>query len=72
MLEFLKDLTAWSILDQVVFYFYLILFIWGGTNKFGKKLEFNDDHTSLDAMKSLRGFAALGVILHHISQEQIF
>ena len=72
MLEFLKDLTVWSVLDQVVFYFYLILFIWGGTNKFGKKLEFNDDFTSLDTMKSLRGFAAIGVILHHISQEDIF
>ena len=72
MLEFLKDLTVWSVLDQVVFYFYLILFIWGGTNKFGKKLKFNDDFTSLDAMKSLRGFAAIGVILHHISQEEIF
>ena len=72
MPEFLKDLTVWSVLDQVVFYFYLILFIWGGTNKFGKKLEFNDDFTSLDTMKSLRGFAAIGVILHHISQEEIF
>ena len=72
MPEFLKDLTVWSILEQVAFYSYLILFIWGGTNKFGKKLEFNDDFTSLDAMKSLRGFAAIGVILHHISQEEIF
>ena len=72
MPEFLKDLTVWSVLDQVVLYFYLILFIWGGTNKFGKKLEFNDDFTSLDTMKSLRGFAAIGVILHHISQEEIF
>ena len=72
MPEFLKDMTVWSILDQVTFYFYLILFIWGATNKFGKKLEFNDDFTSLDAMKSLRGFAAIGVILHHISQEEIF
>ena len=53
MPEFLKDLTVWSILEQVAFYSYLILFIWGGTNKFGKKLEFNDDVTSLDAMKSL-------------------
>ena len=72
MPEFLNGLTGWSILDQVVFYFYLVLFIWGGTNKFGKKLEFNDDFTSLDAMKSLRGFAAIGVIMHHISQEEIF
>ena len=72
MKEFLNGLTGWSILDQVVCYFYLILFIWGGTNKFGKKLEFNDDFASLEAMKSLRGFAAIGVLLHHISQEDIF
>lgn len=72
MKEFLNGLTGWSILEQVVFYFYLILFIWGGTNKFGKKLEFNEDFASLDAMKSLRGFAAIGVLLHHISQEDLF
>ena len=72
MKEFLGGLNAWSVLDQIVFYFYLILFVWGGTNKFGRKLEFNDDYTSLDVMKSLRGFAAIGVILHHISQEEIF
>lgn len=69
---FLQGLTFWSVLEQIAFYSFLVLFIWGGTNKFGKKLEFNDDFTSLDAMKSLRGFAAIGVILHHISQEQIF
>ena len=72
MPEFLKDLNAWELLKQVVFFFYLALFIWGGSNKFGKKLEFNDDHMSLEAMKSLRGFAAIGVILHHISQENVF
>ena len=72
MQEFMNGLTIWGILEQVVFYLYLILFIWGGSNKFGKKLEFNDDYTSLDVMKSLRGFAAIGVILHHISQEQAF
>ena len=72
MPEFLKDLNAWELLKQVIFFFYLALFIWGGSNKFGKKLEFNDDHTSLEAMKSLRGFAAIGVILHHISQENVF
>ena len=68
----MNGLTIWGILEQILFYLYLILFIWGGSNKFGKKLEFNDDYTSLDVMKSLRGFAAIGVILHHISQEQAF
>ena len=72
MQEFLNGLTGWGILEQVIFYLYLILFFWGGSNKFGKKLEFNDDYTSLEVMKSLRGFAAIGVILHHISQEQVF
>ena len=72
MAEIFNGMTVLSVLNQVVFYLYLILFIWGGTNKFGKKLEFNDDFTSLDVMKSLRGFAAMGVILHHISQEELF
>ena len=72
MPEFLKDLTAVGIVDQIIFYFFLILFIWGGTNKFGRKQEFNDDYASLEAMKSLRGFAAIGVILHHISQVDMF
>ena len=72
MRELLGGMTAWSVVDQIVCYLYIILFIWGATNKFGKKNEFNDDFTSMEAMKSLRGFAALGVILHHISQEQVF
>lgn len=38
---------------------------------FGKD-KFNDDFLSLDSTKSLRGLAAMGVILHHISQEQAF
>lgn len=38
---------------------------------FGKD-KFHDDFLSLDNTKSLRGIAAMGVILHHISQEQAF
>lgn len=72
MAEFFDGMTVWSFLDQIVCYLFIILFIWGGTNKFGKKGEFNDDFTGLEAMKSLRGFAALGVLLHHISQEYLF
>ena len=71
MPSFLKDMNHWLILKQIAFYFLFILYVWGGKNKFGRK-EFNEDYTSLDAMKSLRGFAAIGVILHHISQEEIF
>ena len=72
MQEFLNGLTATKIVDQIICYLFLILFIWGANIKFGRKNEFNDDFASLDAMKSLRGFAAIGVILHHISQEDIF
>ena len=72
MREFFTGLAVVPTLDQIVFYSCLVLFLWGGTNKFGRKLEFNDDFTSLDAMKSLRGFAAIGVLLHHISQEELF
>ena len=68
---FLKDLSYWEVLRQATFYFFMILFMWGGKNKFGRK-EFLSDNTSLEAMKSLRGFAAIGVILHHISQEELF
>ena len=72
MRDFFTSLISMPALDQIVFYSCLVLFLWGGTNKFGRKLEFNDDFTSLDAMKSLRGFAAIGVLLHHISQEDLF
>ncbi|MBP5491734.1 MAG: acyltransferase [Clostridiales bacterium] len=72
MSAFLKMFDKWELLKQAVYYFLFILLIWGGSNKFGKKKEFHDDYASMDVMKSLRGLAAIGVILHHISQEQIF
>ncbi len=68
---FLGDMSWWMAAKQIAYYLLIILFIWGADIKFGKK-EFNEDFASLDIMKSLRGFAAIGVILHHISQEQIF
>ena len=71
MKEFLKYLNYWSILRTAVYYFFFMLLFWGSSSKLGRK-EFHDDYTSLDTMKSLRGFAAIGVILHHISQEEIF
>ena len=70
--ELLSGITVWTVLDKITCYLFVILLIWGGTCKFGKKDEFNEDFTSLDSMKSLRGFAAMGVILHHISQEYFF
>ena len=72
MAEMMGGITGWFIADKIVAYLFIVLFIWGASNKFGKKGEFNDDFTSLDNMKSLQGFAALGVILHHISQEYFF
>ena len=71
MLSFMGDMSWWMVARQIAYYLLIILFIWGANIKFGKK-EFNEDFASLDVMKSLRGFAAIGVILHHISQEQIF
>ena len=48
------------------------LMIWGGKFSGFKKDQFHTDSTSLDVTKCLRGLAALGVILHHISQEGAF
>lgn len=56
----------------------LALLVWGG--KWGKKgseaiksaSPYNDDFMSLNATLSVRGLAALGVLLHHISQEKAF
>lgn len=72
MLDFLSTFSPWAIADAIVAYLFISLFFWGASNKFGKKDEFNEDFLSLETMKSLRGFAALGVILHHISQEAVF
>ncbi|MBR6987061.1 MAG: acyltransferase [Clostridiales bacterium] len=69
---FFGGIDGWTIASQIVCYSFIILFIWGATVKFGRKNEFNDDFTSLEVMKSLRGFAAIGVIIHHISQEPFF
>ena len=69
--DFLKYLSFGQVLKVATYYFFFMLLFWGSTSKFGKK-EFNDDHTSLEVMKSLRGFSAIGVILHHISQETVF
>ena len=59
-------------LTYTVYVLILALFIWGGKFAGFKKDQFHEDSTSLDTMKSLRGFAAIGVILHHISQEGAF
>ena len=48
------------------------LLIWGGKFAGFRNSSFHEDSSSLDSMKSLRGFAAIGVILHHISQQDAF
>ena len=59
-------------LTYTVYALLIALFIWGGKFAGFKKENFHEDSASLDSFMSLRGFAAIGVILHHISQEQAF
>ena len=59
-------------LTYTVYALIIALLIWGGKFAGFKKEQFHEDSSSLDSMMSLRGFAALGVILHHISQEGAF
>ena len=57
-------------LSFIVYAACLALFIWGIS--FAGRGRFHEDYLSADVMKSMRGFAAIGVILHHISQEELF
>ena len=59
-------------LTYTVYALLIALFIWGGKFAGFRKENFHEDSASLDSFMSLRGFAAIGVILHHISQEQAF
>ena len=59
-------------LSYAVYAICLILLIWGGKFAGFKKEQFHEASSSLDSFMSLRGFAAIGVILHHISQEGAF
>lgn len=59
-------------LTYVVYALCILLLIWGGKFAGFKKNSFHENSSSLEVMKSLRGFAAIGVILHHISQEEVF
>jgi len=72
MADFFGIMAGWPLLDQIVCYLYVILLVWGGTNRFGRKGVFNEDYASLNTMKSLRGIAALSILFHHISQEYFF
>ena len=55
-----------------VYALFIILLVWGKKFAGVPSIKQNEDSTSLEVTKSLRGFAALGVILHHISQERAF
>ena len=57
-------------LSFIVYFICLLLFLWGIS--FAGRGRFHDDYLSHDVMVSMRGFAAIGVILHHISQEEVF
>ena len=59
-------------LTYTVYLLILLLLLWGGKFAGFKKEDFHEDSASLDSFISLRGFAAIGVILHHISQENAF
>lgn len=50
----------------------LVILFWGGKFSGFKSTQFHEDSTSLEVTKSLRGLAALGVLIHHISQEGAF
>ena len=59
-------------LTYAVYILCIIFLIWGGKFAGFKNTQFHENSSSLEVMKSLRGFAAIGVILHHISQEDAF
>lgn len=50
---------------------FVALCLIGGKFKF-RKGQYHEDAASVEVMKSLKGIAALGVILHHISQHDTF
>ena len=50
----------------------ILLLIWGGRFAGFSGTQFHQDSSSLEVTKALRGFAAIGVIIHHIALEQAF
>ncbi len=57
-------------LSYIIYAICLFIFLWGIS--FAKRGQFHTDYLSRDVTMSLRGFVAIGVILHHISQEEVF
>jgi len=68
------NLKMMPLLTYAVYLLELVLIIWGCkiATKKNTKDGFHDDFMSLRVAKSLRGLAAIGVILHHISLEDTF
>lgn len=58
-------------LSYITYFIVVALLVFGGKIAKGRGV-IHQDSTSLEVTKSLRGFAALGVILHHISQQTAF
>lgn len=56
----------------IIYAIFIGLLFWGGSFAGFKDSQIHGDTVSLDVMKSLRGFAAIGVIIHHISQQDAF
>ncbi len=57
-------------LTYTIYALCLLLFLWGIS--FAGRGKYHTDYLSRDVTMSLRGFVAIGVILHHISQEEVF
>ena len=57
-------------LTYIIYALCLFLLLWGIS--YAGKDDIHEDYLSRNVMMSLRGFAAIGVILHHISQEEVF
>lgn len=59
-------------ITYVIYAICIILLLWGGKFAGFKDTQFHGDSISVDAIKSLHGFAALGILIHHIAQEDAF
>ena len=58
MAEVMGGIDGWFIADKIVAYLFIVLFIWGASNKFGKRDEFNEDFTSLAVFRRAVRFCA--------------
>lgn len=59
-------------MTYIIYALFIALLLWGGKFAGFRDSQMHGDSISLDVMKSLRGFAAIGIIIHHISQQDAF